>query len=365
LLQVSKALSRAHEAGIVHRDLKPDNVFLVRDGDDEIAKVLDFGIAKRTGALQTSSDMATRTGSLMGTPYYMSPEQASGRRQVDHRTDIWAFAVIAYECITGQRPFDDTNLGGLLLSICTEPPAPASSILPLPPEFDAWFARCTAKDPAARYETIREAANDLCRAVGLAMPTSRLAMQSHPDGTVSQGSPLVVKAVTGPWEGSRSGGSAATPGAVIVTTAGATAATLARPNKKRPPILLLTTGAIGALGLLSAVVALVWRSVTPAGDAAAARVASESVPLTTAAIAPAPALVASVVPSALAAPVQLSVVPASSASAAPAASSAAKARGAAPAAIPRQPLRRLPERTEPTNTGRLRPQDRLERDLGF
>ncbi|HMA93647.1 MAG TPA: serine/threonine-protein kinase, partial [Polyangiaceae bacterium] len=173
MLQVSKALARAHEQGIVHRDLKPDNVFLSRDGDDVIAKVLDFGIAKRTGVLQTSSDMATRTGSLMGTPYYMSPEQASGRRQVDHRTDIWAFGVIACECLTGRRPFDDSNLGGLLLSICTENPPAPSQVAPVPLGFDTWFARCTVKDPAGRFESIREAAVELCRSVGSDATASR------------------------------------------------------------------------------------------------------------------------------------------------------------------------------------------------
>ncbi len=369
LHQVSKALSRAHDMDIVHRDLKPDNIFLVRDGDDEIAKVLDFGIAKRTGALQTSSDMATRTGSLMGTPYYMSPEQASGRRQVDRRTDIWAFAVIAYECMTGQRPFDDTNLGGLLLSICTENPAPASSILVLPSEFDTWFARCTAKDPAMRYETIREAAAELCCVLGVAMPTSRLAMQSQSDGTQPR-SPLVVQSVTGPWAGSRSGNSAATPGAVIVPVSGDSVGTLARSINKRPPILLLATGTIGALGLASVVVALVWRSLSPGTDgaSAAASASAESVRLSSAAAAAEAPPTVSVMPAAVPAPAptEASVVPASSASAKPTENTSTKSRAPTPVVAPRKPVRQVSERpATPANTGRLRPQDRLERDLGF
>jgi serine/threonine-protein kinase len=88
LTEAGRALMRAHEAGIVHRDLKPDNLFLVKDDDQEITKVLDFGIAKATStALATSS--ATRTGSLLGTPYYMSPEQMTGSKQVDYRSDDW------------------------------------------------------------------------------------------------------------------------------------------------------------------------------------------------------------------------------------------------------------------------------------
>src|SRR5206468_1234833 len=96
LRQVARALGRAHERGIVHRDLKPENIFLVRtpDEDDEIAKVLDFGIAKfkrgdhtgQPGGLTSS----TKTGAVLGTPFYMSPEQARGLREIDHRTDLWS-----------------------------------------------------------------------------------------------------------------------------------------------------------------------------------------------------------------------------------------------------------------------------------
>jgi serine/threonine protein kinase len=124
---IGRAIGRAHEASIVHRDLKPDNVFLVRNDDDEITKVLDFGIAKATvGSLGAAVSSATRTGAVLGTPYYMSPEQAEGARSLDHRTDIWAMGVIAFECLLGRRPFDAETLGGLLLAICTRPiPVPS------------------------------------------------------------------------------------------------------------------------------------------------------------------------------------------------------------------------------------------------
>jgi len=170
--QVAKAVGRAHDAGIVHRDLKPDNIYLVRDGDDEVAKVLDFGIAKRSGALaQSTGGLQTRTGSLLGTPYYMSPEQATGRKQVDARTDIWAMCVIAFECITGSRPFDDENLGGLLLQICSEAAPVPSSRAAVPEGFDQWFARGTARNPEDRFASAREAAAELSRiALGSAGP---------------------------------------------------------------------------------------------------------------------------------------------------------------------------------------------------
>ena len=102
--QVCRALTKAHQLNIVHRDLKPDNIFLVRDDDREIAKVLDFGIAKsNTSALDGSN---TKTGAMLGTPYYMSPEQAQGIKSVDSRSDLWSLAVIVYQCVTGLLPFD-------------------------------------------------------------------------------------------------------------------------------------------------------------------------------------------------------------------------------------------------------------------
>src|ERR1019366_1234982 len=121
--QVARALTKAHAAGIVHHDLKPDNVFLVRDDDREIAKVLDFGIAKATGAIDGSN---TKTGAMLGTPYYMSPEQAQGTRAVDRRSDVWSLAVIVYLALTGHLPFESEALGDLLIKIIVSPmPVPS------------------------------------------------------------------------------------------------------------------------------------------------------------------------------------------------------------------------------------------------
>jgi serine/threonine-protein kinase len=163
LTQVARAITKAHDAGIVHRDLKPDNVFLVKNDDEEVAKVLDFGIAKQAGAALGPSS-STRTGALLGTPYYMSPEQAEGTRLVDFRTDIWAFGVIAFECLLGRRPFESEAFGSLLLAICTRPLPVPSTFGPVPPEFDAWFARACAREPDRRFASAREAAAELRRA---------------------------------------------------------------------------------------------------------------------------------------------------------------------------------------------------------
>jgi serine/threonine-protein kinase len=164
---VARAMTRAHETGIVHRDLKPDNVYIVRNDEEELAKVLDFGVAKSSlHGLGSTASSGTRTGSVLGTPYYMSPEQAEGSKLLDQRTDIWAMGVITYECLLGVRPFEAETLGSLLLAICArEIPIP-SRVGPVPPGFDAWFARACARDMAQRFSSAKEAVGELRRVCG-------------------------------------------------------------------------------------------------------------------------------------------------------------------------------------------------------
>jgi serine/threonine-protein kinase len=189
--QVCRALQRAHDCGIVHRDLKPDNIFLVRspDEDEEVAKVLDFGVAKIT---LTSGDSrltsGTKTGAVLGTPYYMSPEQARGFRSVDWRTDLWSLGVIAYECVTGVLPFEGESVGDLLVKICTSPvPVPSEKNPELPAIFDAWFARALDREPKRRFDSAAELAELLARAAGVA-PRSTMSSSA---GTVD--SEVVVR----------------------------------------------------------------------------------------------------------------------------------------------------------------------------
>jgi serine/threonine-protein kinase len=157
---VGRALMLAHENGIVHRDMKPENVFLVREDEDDVGKVLDFGIARQSGGLADSGGLKTQTGAILGTPYYMSPEQATGQA-VDYLTDIWAFGVIASECLTGKRAFDSESLGGLFHAICMAPLPMPSQLGPVPEGFDVWFARAAAREKAERFQSIKEAADEL------------------------------------------------------------------------------------------------------------------------------------------------------------------------------------------------------------
>ncbi len=161
LSQVARSLSRAHQRGIVHRDLKPDNIFIVQEDADEVVKVLDFGIAKKLDGLSLSSDIKTHTGMILGTPYYMSPEQALGQTDIDHRADIWSVGIIGFECMTGVRPFERDTFGALLMAICHEPLPKPSQLGTVPAGFDDWFARSTARNKDERFQSAAEAATEL------------------------------------------------------------------------------------------------------------------------------------------------------------------------------------------------------------
>jgi serine/threonine-protein kinase len=165
ITQVSRALTKAHGAGIVHRDLKPDNIFLVHDDDREIAKVLDFGIAKaNTGGIDGSN---TKTGAMLGTPYYMSPEQAQGVKAVDHRSDLWSLAVIVFQALTGKLPFESEALGDLLVKIIVQPiPVPSQVAPDLPAAFDRWWAKAANRDPSQRYQSAKECSDGLSLVFG-------------------------------------------------------------------------------------------------------------------------------------------------------------------------------------------------------
>src|SRR5262249_19586783 len=136
--EVARAVGVAHELGVVHRDIKPANIFIAREGGHEVTKVLDFGIAKLVDRrLEAPVGSGTHTGIILGTPHYMSPEQARGHRTVDHRSDLWSLAVLAFECLTGRQPFEAESLGDLVVAICTDEPRVPSELAPLPKSFDA------------------------------------------------------------------------------------------------------------------------------------------------------------------------------------------------------------------------------------
>jgi serine/threonine-protein kinase len=166
VVQILSGLVAAHEKGIVHRDIKPENVFLVRRvGCPPLCKLLDFGVSKVIGPSVGSRNddlELTRTGVVMGTPYYMAPEQARGDRDLDERVDLYACGVILYEALTGRRPFTAANHHAVLLRILNGTPTPARELRPaLPSGFDPVIERAMARDRSARYRTAAEFQRDL------------------------------------------------------------------------------------------------------------------------------------------------------------------------------------------------------------
>ena len=172
LRQIARALDAAHAAGIAHRDLKPENVFIVFDDDRTVfPKLLDFGIAKLLGDSQSHK---TRTGTPMGTPLYMSPEQCRGK-QVDHRTDIYSFGVMTHIVLTGHPPFEGEDVMDVLMQQVQAQPPSMSSVCPdLSPALDAPVLRMLAKDPAERPASVGAAVDALieaARGAGIEVPS--------------------------------------------------------------------------------------------------------------------------------------------------------------------------------------------------
>jgi tRNA A-37 threonylcarbamoyl transferase component Bud32 len=162
--QILAALTAAHDRGIIHRDLKGDNVFLCsRDGED-LVKLLDFGISKVQQPLGADASRLTATGAIIGTPQYMSPEQARGQAEIDHRTDIYSLGVILFEMLTGDVPFKADSVTDLLIKQIQEPPVPPSRVRPdlgIPTWLDRVALTCLQKAPDRRYASAREMLSDL------------------------------------------------------------------------------------------------------------------------------------------------------------------------------------------------------------
>jgi tRNA A-37 threonylcarbamoyl transferase component Bud32 len=191
--QIADALGASHDHGVIHRDLKPDNVFLVTRGENaSFVKVLDFGLAKlvnRDGA----APHETRRGLVMGTPYYMSPEQCEGRLEIDARADIYSLGVLLFEMITGHVPFGGEAYGEVLAKQLTmRPPAARSFVPDLPEAIDGILDLALAKRPAERFTSMQafrralfEPAQHVARRQTLAMvaPLKSSARPRHVDAT--------------------------------------------------------------------------------------------------------------------------------------------------------------------------------------
>ena len=200
----ARALHRAHQLGIVHRDFKPDNVIICSADHEgtELVKVLDFGIAKLAGALDEHPSPAapepsrndpipsfTKTGTVLGTPLYMAPEQARDAAEVDLRADIWAFGVVAFECLTGVPPFTAPTIEELFVQIRAGTHPRACEYVPtLPAGFDQWFDVACAPDRERRFASASAAWKELAQI----LPTEEANMRTSAPGVTSSDQRTIV-----------------------------------------------------------------------------------------------------------------------------------------------------------------------------
>jgi serine/threonine-protein kinase len=192
MLQLLDGLGAAHVAGIIHRDLKPDNVFLQRTkAGSDFVKIVDFGVSKFASLSGVPMSM-TRTGAVVGTPYYMSPEQVKGGKNIDHRSDLYAVGVVLFESVTGQLPFLADSFNELMFKIALEPPLDPELACP---GLDPWFAtilrKATARDMNERYQSAAEfvqALSEWMQAAQVApLPSRKGSGMSFSGGTPAHG----------------------------------------------------------------------------------------------------------------------------------------------------------------------------------
>jgi serine/threonine protein kinase len=178
LSQLAQGLDYAHSFGFIHRDLKPDNIFLCRSEAGDVVRILDFGSVKLQ--METGPKL-TAFGTTLGSPYYMSPEQAMGKQDVDHRTDVFALAAIAYEMVTGKVAFDGQNVAQILMKIINSTPVPPSQAAQVPAALDDVLERGLSKDKAQRHASASALVGALGAAYGLSEDVARWAGSPVPE----------------------------------------------------------------------------------------------------------------------------------------------------------------------------------------
>lgn len=163
VLQAGEAIAEAHALGIIHRDLKPGNLFLsARPDGSPLVKVLDFGLSKSSAPGGVGESSLTATSLVVGSSYYMAPEQFRGLRHADARSDLWALGVILFHLISGRRPFEGDSFGAVCAAVAADPALPLREALPeAPPELEALLLRCMEKDRSRRVQTMAELAEAL------------------------------------------------------------------------------------------------------------------------------------------------------------------------------------------------------------
>jgi serine/threonine-protein kinase len=264
--QACDGVQAAHDAGIVHRDLKPENLFLVEKDGKPFVKILDFGVSKFDSTLTGGADGTTKEGSALGTPYYMSPEQVDGDKDLDARTDVYALGVILYQCACGRRPFKADALPKLAVLIHEGKPAPLSERRPeLPTGFVEVVHKAMARDRNQRFPTPRELGAALEPFGAVALDATMLETSAVRGSSKPPPPPAVARSEPPPGEPTQD---AKRPG----LTVGGSALSVATPDgppragapKKSRAGIIAVVGIGGAL-VVAATVVVVGRAPTGAG----------------------------------------------------------------------------------------------------
>ncbi|MBL8602605.1 MAG: protein kinase [Myxococcales bacterium] len=279
ILPVARALVVAHAAGIVHRDLKPGNIFLARDAQGRVTpKLIDFGISKRLD--ERDGEPLTQDGALLGTPDYMSPEQARGSTHLDGRSDVWALGVVMYELLAGRRPFIGPNYNVVIVAIAHETPPRLDSLVDgLPPALVELVHRALTRDLAGRFGSMHLMAEALAR-----LDAAREALDTLPDGTeraVLAGGPDTIETALAPAHAAHSPPAPSVQlGATLPLTEPEAPSVLAEPPMVLPPPRRRLFGpAVATLGALAALGAGAWFAYRTIATPAIAQSPNETVRL--------------------------------------------------------------------------------------
>lgn len=199
LAPVAEALAAAHAANIVHRDVKPENVFLEESQGKRAVRVLDFGVAKLVATEETTSSL-TESGAMLGTPYYMAPEQAFGERDVGPAVDAWALGIVLHECISGERPTQADNLGQVIKRITSAPIPPLEGISDA---LAALLARLLERDREKRETDMKKVASSLARFGSISAGDDAQAISFRPATIVKIAAAVLVVGSLGVFFGAR------------------------------------------------------------------------------------------------------------------------------------------------------------------
>ncbi len=265
LRQIARALDKAHRIGITHRDLKPENLFLTyREDGSPLIKILDFGIAK----ISAESTGTTQSGQILGTPLYMSPEQARGdASKIGPAADLYALGLIAYKLLVGSPYWNATSVAGIIGQVLYEPmPLPSARGSLLGPEFDQWFLRACSRDPAERFGSATEQVEALAQVLGLPVDTRNELTRSNPGDSGPRGS---LGEPSGVGLGSTDRRPPIGLGSNPEATAVAQSGTLVSSSKEMPDVRVLTMsrrrnalmyGVLAVAVVLSILVVILYRS---------------------------------------------------------------------------------------------------------